>query len=395
MFCTEKIQQNLIKENVDAWVVYDYECNNPSLISLIGKRFLTRKVFLVIPTKGKPFIIIHKIDTVQIKDLEEHLDLCVYTNWNELMNMLKIKLKNFSKILMEVSDFGLMPHSSYTDYGTVKMIKDMGIEVKSSANLAQTLVAPFKDESLDLFTQSALNCNKAKDLAFQYIGDQIAKNGKVSEYEVQQYIMKLFVSMNMITDDDPIVAIGENANNPHYAPTAEVTSYIHEGDMVLIDLWAKINNPKAVFGDITWIGYVGDDIPQKYIERFNIIKESIDKTLEFLNKELPLRSVKGFEVDDVTRSVINKYGYGEYFIHRTGHSISIFDSPHGLGVNIDNFETHDERELINNVAFSIEPGIYAPDFGMREEIDAYVTDDRQIYIPSPRQMEIIKIKIKK
>lgn len=393
MFDLQKIQSGIKHDNADGWLIYDYECNNPSLISLIGRRFLTRKVFMLIPSDGKPMFIIHKIDTVQVEDLSNEFMFLVYTNWNELMDLLKDTLKGYKTLLMEVSENGLMPHSSYTDYGTVKMIKDFGIEILPSANLAQSLVATFSGKSFELFKESAMNCNEIKDLAFNYIGNRISKDGQVSEYEVQQYIMKLFADKNMVTDDDPIVAIGTNANNPHYAPSKDKTSFIKKGDLVLIDLWAKVNNPIAVFGDITWMGYVGEEVPSIYIDRFNIIKESIDKTLDFLEKQLPLRNVKGYEVDDITRNVIKKYGFEKDFIHRTGHSISICESAHGLGVNIDNFETHDERELINNIAFSIEPGIYAKDFGMREEIDVYITDERKPYIPSPRQLEIVKIKV--
>ena len=385
----EEIQNYIASEKADAWCIYDYECTNPNLIGLLGKRFLTRKCFVIIPVKGKPYIICHQIDKVQFKDIVDY-DFIIYKNWNQLLDSLKDKMTPYKNVLMEITENGILPHSSYVDYGTACLFKSFGLNLLSSANLAQYFDAVFDGESYDLFMEAAKKCDEIKDLAFKYIKGEIAQNGKVSEYDVQQYIMKLFKDNSMVTDSEPIVARGNHANDPHYAPSLSDFDYIVEGDLVLIDLWAKYDKPKAVFGDITWMGYVGTEVPSIYKERFDIVKESIDAALAFLNDELPKRKVYGYEVDDLVRSVIAKYHYQDYFIHRTGHSISIANSSHGTGVNIDGYETHDERELIDKIAFSIEPGIYAEDFGIREEIDVYILNRKPI-VASRRQKEIVAI----
>ena len=194
----------------------------------------------------------------------------------------------------------------------------------------------------------------------------------------------------MVYDDPAIVAIGPNASNPHYGPDESHSSLIREGDVVLIDMWAKMDDPDGVYADITWMGYVGKKVPSVVEERFQILKTAIDKDMEFLEKNLPLRPVYGYEVDDVGRAYIQEKGYGDYFTHRTGHSIAVDVSPHGPGVNIDNYESHDTREIVDGVTFSLEPGIYAPDFGMRSETDVYIKN-RKPYAVGGRQEHVVAI----
>jgi Xaa-Pro aminopeptidase len=231
---------------------------------------------------------------------------------------------------------------------------------------------------------------KIKDEAFQKIKELIEKDGKTSEYEIQQFIADRFHEEGMVFDEPPLVAIGPNASDPHYAPTKESFSEICEGDLVLIDMWAKMDDPEGVYADITWMGYVGKEIPDVFAERFKIVKSARDVVIEFLKNEIPNRDVHAFEADGVARKVITDAGYGEYFLHRVGHNIAVDVSPHGPGANLDDYESKDTRLLLEGTSFSDEPGIYAPDFGVRSETNLHIKDGN-LEVVAGLQDEIIPI----
>ena len=385
--------QNIIKtKNVDAWVIVDYENKNNVLVNLLGKKMLTRKIFLVIPSIDKPYLICHSIDTAFLKDknIEENFNLYVYKTWQEMLDLEKRLFSNYKSIYMDISENGLLPRVSLADYGSVSFIKNLGIQIHSSADLLQMLTTVYSSHSFDLQLRADELTLKIKDEAFKKIKELINKNGETDEYTIQQFICERFKQEGLTYDEAPIVAIGKNASNPHYGPTKNNYSKIKMGDLVLIDMWAKLNDIDAVYADITWMGYVGEDVPNIYNERFSILKKDIDLCLEFLKRELPLRDVKGYEVDDVSRKYINEKGYGQYYVHRVGHNIAVDVSPHGPGVNMDNYETHDDRSIINGICFSLEPGIYALDFGMRSETNVYIKD-KQPLVVAGRQEKIIPI----
>ena len=386
----EKIKEYLAKNCIDAWVVYDFAATNPAYIRLIGATFSTRKCFVVIGSDGDAVIICHVIDLPSIQRNKKEISFRydVYRTWQEMDALLKKNLRGKKKVMMEISENGLLPRSSFVDYGTVCSIKRFVEEVVSSADLFQILTATFEGQSLILHQQAAKDVNEIKDEAFRKISEDIQKKGFANEYEVQQFILKRFKDNKMVTDSAPIVAIGRNANSPHYEPTAEKHSLIKKGDLVLIDLWAKYDRDDAVYADITWMGYVGNSVPPVIQKVFNIVKTAIDRALEFIERELPQRDIYGYEVDNVCNRYMTEQGYGQYIIHRTGHSISLGESDHGVGVNIDNFETHDTRHIINNIAFSLEPALYLPEFGLREEINVYI-NDRKPCVYTPRQERIL------
>ena len=387
--------QNYLKEkNIDAWVIYDYECTNSALISFIGKRFLTRKSFTVI-NKERSFIIAHKIDEIFLNDKEisTYFDLCLYQTWDELMNLIKTLIADkYTSIIMEYSELGALPRSSYCDYGTVKMFIDLGLKVNSSVDLLISYISTYEGKSLESQKRAMKITNDAKDKAFKYIEDNLKKNNVITEYDVVKVITNHFKENGLVYDSNPIVAVNGNAGNPHYEPKETQSSQIKKGDLILIDLWAKEDVDYGVYADITWMGYAGKKPPEKYIHLFNILKESIDNGLNFLNENLPIREVMGYEVDEVVRNTLKKYNQDQYLVHRVGHSIDIDNTPHGKGVNIDNYETHDTRHILNHVGFSIEPGIYTSEYGFREEIDVYIENKRAISI-APRQNELILLDV--
>lgn len=390
----EKVQAYLKENHQDAWVIYDYECHNDAFKEMVGKIFLTRKVFVVIPQMGRPFIICHFIDTTPLKQnhVDAIYDFHIYRTWEDMKALLQKDLAAYPHILMEISEEGSLPRSSYCDYGTVSLLSNYVQQVSSSADLLMSFIAPFEGESYRLHLLAMDKIQRIKDEAFLLIESKIKNKEKISEYDVQQFILRRMDEEDLITDEPPVVAVNGNAGNPHYTPNENEYTYIQKGDLVLIDLWAKCKEENAVFADITWMGYVGKKAPEKYEKIFHIVEHAIDAGLAFLNETLAVRPVAGYEVDDVVRNYIQKAGYGDAFIHRTGHSISIDDTPHGKGVNIDGYETHDTRHLLNHVCFSMEPGIYLDDMGVREEIDVYIDNHRAV-VSGRRQREIILMDI--
>ncbi len=392
MFDLQSIQNEIEREGANGWLIVDYENKNKTLVSFLGEKMLTRKIFLYFPKDGKPKIICHKIDTAFLKDEEtkKNFDLHVYLSWQEMLEIEKNLLKDAQILLMDISEFGLLPRVSLADYGSVMFVKSLGIEVRSSADLLQRFTALYGDKSLSLQKEACQKALMIKDEAFRKIRDDILSKGESDEYEIQQFIAKRFHEEGMVYDDEPIVAVNANASDPHYGPNKSISSPIRRGDVVLIDMWAKMNDKDAVYADITWMGYVGERVPEEVEKRFLILRKAIEKGFAFLENELPKRRVEGYEVDRIVHQSIIDDGYGDGIIHRTGHNIAVDVSPHGPGVNIDDLESHDTREIIDGVTFSLEPGIYLKDFGMRSETDVRIENRKPIYMAG-HQLEVIPI----
>lgn len=369
----EEIQKSIKEEGADAWVLVDYENRNAVVAKLLLHKMLTRKIVLVIPSHGRGKIICHSIDEVFLRDgaIKKDFDLCVYKTWQEMLATEKDVLKTYRLVLMDYSENGLLMRVSLADYGSVDYVKGLGLEVRSSMNILQAMTATISERGHALQQKACKIALQIKDEAFRKIRDDILSKGESDEYEIQQFICNRFHQEGMVYDDPAIVAIGQNANDPHYGPTKEVHSSIRKGDLVLIDMWAKFDEEEAVYADITWMAYVGSVVPDVYEKRFEIARQARDGVIQFLKENLPLRKVHAYEADDVARRIISDAGYGDYFIHRVGHNIAADVSPHGPGANLDDYETKDERYLLNQTSFSDEPGIYAPDFGVRTETDLY------------------------
>ena len=386
------IQKEVARLGGDAWIIVDYENKNPALVKMLGERMLTRKIFLVLPSEGKPYLITHSIDTVHLSDpsILERFDLRVYKTWEEMLVLERESFSSYKKVFMDVSENGLLPRVSLADYGSVSFIESLGIEILSSADLLQFQTAVMNEKSLQSQIKACKTALKIKDEAFKEIARRIRESGETSELEIQQFIARRFDEEGMVYDEAPLVAIGKNASNPHYTPTEESYSPIKEGDLVLIDMWAKYKEPGSVYADITWMGYVGTKVPEEYQRRFAIIRNARDAAIELLKRELPLRDVHAYEADDAARKVIEEAGFGEWFLHRLGHSIYDDDSPHGPGANLDNYESHDTRLLLDGTSFSDEPGIYTPEYGMRTETDLHI-QGKELLVVGGLQTEVLPI----
>ena len=371
------IQKTLAEQQLDGWLLYDFRGTNPIARSVIGfdeKQIGTRRWFYLIPRSGEPVAILHVIEPNALKGAPGRAVL--YRSWRELEALLAEHLKGLRKVAMEYSPGAAIPYVGRVDAGTVEMVRAAGPEVVSSADLVVIFEARWTPEQKALHDRAAKDTLLAKDEAFALIRERLAANQPVKESEIQAFIQAHFERHGLMTHHPCIVAVNEHASDPHFETQAGPDDRtIQKGDLVLIDLWAKVaNDPRAVYYDATWMGYCGRQVPDRMREVWETVKGARDAAIAFVKDSVAAgRTIHGFEVDDVARGHIEARGYGKYFLHRTGHSIGY--EVHGNGVNIDNLETRDQRRIVPGVCFSIEPGIYLPEFGVRSEIDMFVAQD--------------------
>jgi Xaa-Pro dipeptidase len=392
-FNLNKIQSILAAMNVDGWLLYDFRGSNELALNILDippTSHLTRRFYYYIPKKGTPVKIVNGIEAGNLDHLPGERN--TYSSHNSLTKHLTAILKGGKKIAMEYSPLNAIPYVSKVDAGTIEQIKSLGANVVSSADLISMLDAVWTEQQYKENIPVAEALTDIVFKTFSYIKKQLLDNKILTEHLVQQFIMNEFNERKYFTDHPPIVGVNANSANPHYSPTEDNSEKIHIGDFVLIDLWAKLNKEDGVWSDITWTGFVGEEVPEKYTKIFNIVADARDAAFNFIHTRLiEGKEVRGYEADAVTRNVIENAGYGDYFIHRTGHSITT--ALHGTGAHLDNFETKDERLILPSTSFSIEPGIYLPgDFGVRSEIDVFVTPDNKLLATGgERQKEVYPI----
>ncbi len=349
----------------DGWLLYDFRGSNPILWEVLGaKLHSTRRLFIYIPASGTPKAIVHHVDAGNFARIG--LDVIPYRSQDEFLTTLSQLLKGQSKVAMEYSPMGALPTLSWVDAGTVELVRSLGLEVVTSAGMIEAVMGQVSPEALEKHRSAARRLSEIVLEAFQFIGQE-AHSG-VGEMEVCDYIRSRFHHEGLWTDEGPIVAVNEHSGDPHYEPTQLSSRPFDYGDWVLIDLWAKEED--GVFADITWVGYLGERVLATHQKVFQIVTEARDKALEFITRcHGEGKQAQGWEVDQVAREHIVAAGYGERFTHRLGHSLG--QVVHGYGPNLDSLETKDNRRLHEGLAFTIEPGIYLPEFGMRSEIDVY------------------------
>jgi Xaa-Pro dipeptidase len=368
------IQKALEKEGLDGWLLYDFRGSNPIARTVVGfdeRQIATRRWFYLVPRRGEPVAVLHAIEP---KALAAAPGLKVlYRSWRELEAALSTHLAGMRRVAMEYSPGAAVPYVSRVDAGTVELVRVAGPEVVSSADLVQAFEARWTGEQKALHDRAARDTLLAKDEAFALVRERLAAGIPVRESEVQAFISARFEARGLTTDHPCIVAVGDHASDPHFETgPGPGDREIRRGDVLLIDLWAKVaGDPTAVYYDATWMAFCGPEAPAKVREVWDVVKEARDAAIAFVQERVGGgRALHGWEVDDVARGRIEARGYGPYFLHRTGHSIGTL--VHGNGVNIDNLETRDERRIVPGVCFSIEPGVYLPEFGVRSEIDMYV-----------------------
>ena len=365
------IQAALRERNLDAWLFCDHHHRDPIAYRVLGlpsSLMVTRRWFYLIPAQGEPIKLVHKIEAGHLDSLPGSKR--EYASWQELFDNVKAMLAAHVDIAMQYSPNNLVFYVSLVDAGTIELIRGLGKNVLSSGDLVAQFEATLSADQIKTHFAARDAIDSITAAAFQEIGRR-ARSGGTNEHAIQQWFMEAFRRENLVTDDPPIVAVNANSGNPHYEPNAENAAAIREGDFVLLDVWAKKNSSKAVYYDITWTGFVGKAPSDRMREIFQIVRDARDEGVRTVQDAVAAgRAIAGWQVDRAVRNHIVKAGYGEYFIHRTGHSIGT--EVHANGANMDDLEIHDERQILPNSCFSIEPGIYLPEFGVRSEVDVLV-----------------------
>jgi len=389
----EQIQQALRAEGLDGWLFYDFRRSNPvahRVLSLPDDEMYTRRWFYFVPVAGTPGALVSAVESHVLRSLpgERH----IFQTWQEIHAHLGNVLRRGTRIAMEYSPMNAIPYMSRVDAGTVELVRSYGVEVVSSANLAQRFVAQLSDEQVESHREAGRRLIAAKDALFAALASDLRAGAALDEYSVQQRFTALLQQAGLVLPNPPHVAVNANASNPHYVSTDSIHAPIRRGDLVLFDFWAKLPAPGSIIADYTWMAFAGtrDEIPARQREIFAIVRQARDTGISFIRDRLAAgQRVEGREVDDTVRAVINRAGYGRYFIHRTGHSITTV--VHGDGANNDNFETQDDRALLPHTCCSMEPGIYLPEFGVRSEVDILVLERDVEVTGVPIQEEIVAL----
>jgi Xaa-Pro dipeptidase len=384
------IQQDLRAAKLDGWLFYDFRGRDPIAHRILqltpGMR--TRRWFYFVPAKGTPKKLVHKIEAESLAALPG--DTLHYAGQDELRGNLKKILGRAKNVAMQYSPKNAIPYVAMVDAGTVELVRSAGAKVVTSADLVQKYEACWTKAQLESHLAAGRAIDQIVAGAFARAAECVRAKKPLTEYQLQQWILERFAEAGITTDEGPDVAVNAHASDPHYAPSKEKSSPIREGDFLLLDVWGKQKVPGSVYYDVAWTGFLGARVPDKYVKIFNVVREARDKAVELIRTSVKAgKPLQGWQVDKAARGIIEKAGYGKYFIHRTGHSIGE-DAVHGNGVNMDGLETRDERHLIPQTCNSVEPGIYLPEFGLRSEVDVFI-DEKDARVTGAVQTEILAL----
>jgi len=385
----QAIQAALREQKLDAWLFYDILHRDPIAYRVLGLGHVLakRRWFYMIPARGEPRKLVHRIEAATLDSLPG--EKMLYAAAEELEKNLKKLVGRAKKVAMQYSPNNSIPYISLVDAGTVELIRSQGCKVMSSADLVQQFEAVWSPEQLASHRAAGRVIDAITQAAFAEAARRVAANESFTEFDLQEWILGQFRANGVVSDSAPIVAVGPHSGDPHYEPQRNNSSPVRRGDFLLLDIWAKTSVPNSVYYDITWTGFLGAKIPPKYAKIFSIVRDARDAAADFVLENVRAgRPIQGWQVDRVAREVIRKAGFAKYFVHRTGHNIG--QEVHGAGANMDGLETRDIRRVIPHTCFSIEPGIYLPEFGVRSEVNVYVGQDAA-EVTGPAQTEILKL----
>jgi Xaa-Pro aminopeptidase len=386
------VQAALVAEGVDAWLLYDFHGLNPiaSTVTAVdrqGGHLATRRWYYLIPAAGEPRGLVHAIESGSLTHLPGRSQ--TYAGREQLERGLAELLAGRRRVAMEYSPRCAIPYIARVDAGTIELIRGFGVDVVSSGDLVQRFSAAWNEAAIATHREASHKLYRIKDRAMETLARQTHGGASTSEFEVQQLMAGWFEDEGLVSDSAPIVAASENAGNPHYLPTRDASRRIAANELVLLDLWGKLAQPGAVFADITWVGFTGRAVPERFARAFSTICDGRNAAVALVQAAAREgREVRGFEVDRAASALIRAAGFGDHILHRTGHSLG--ESVHGNGANMDDYETHDDRRLISGTGFTIEPGVYFPDFGVRTEINM-VMYAHDATVTGPLQNEILAL----
>lgn len=369
-----EIQAAIKEEGLDGWLFFDHHRRDPlayRVLQFVPGSMLSRRWYYFVPATGEPRGMVHRIESHTLDALPGKM--AQYSEWNEMVERLRELLGGARRIAMQYSANCAVPYVAMVDAGTVELVRGLGVEVVTSANLVQQFEAVCTKEQRDSHFEAGRKIDAVRRAAFSKIGASLKAGERVTEWDIKQFILARYKEEGIFIDHGPDVAVNANASNPHYDPTQGACSEIKKGDLVLIDMWGKLEQPESIFYDITWVAFCGAKPPEKIVKVFDVVRGARDAAIRKVQNAVAAKQqLRGFEVDDAARGFIREQGFAQYFFHRTGHSIGT--EIHGTGANMDNLETHDERKVIPWTCFSIEPGCYLPEFGIRSEIDMFIDD---------------------
>jgi Xaa-Pro aminopeptidase len=377
-----RIQDAMREQGLDAWLLYDFRGSNPVLWHVLGAepRGTTRRLWLVVPAAGAPALVASVLDRELVADLG--VPLAEYRRWEEMTGELQALVRPGERVAMEYSPGGLLPAVSWADAGAVELVRGLGADVVSSGDLFQAVAAAWDETAEASHHEAVRHVVEVRDRAFAAARDGL---GRVSEREVAGLILGEFERRGLEVEGTPAVSTGPRSGNPHAEPTDAV---IGPDDVLLIDLWARLPGERHVFGDVTWMAYTGATPPDEVLTVFDAVRAGRDAALELL-RSAGGRRLHGYEVDRAARAAIEAAGFGHGIVHRTGHSLGPGPRIHGLGANLDDWETRDDRLLLPGIGFTVEPGVYLPAFGVRLECDVHLHPERGVTVTSPLQTELL------
>ena len=388
----EAIQAALREDALDGWLLYDFHGSNPIARAVVAldavHKLTTRRWYYLIPVHGEPRALVHAIERDSLAHLPGSRQL--YAGREQLETRLAALVAGGGRIAMEYSPNGAIPYVSRVDAGTVDAMRQLGVNVVSSGDLVQRFEAVWSNQALATHREASDRLYRIKDRAFELISERVGAGAPINEHEVQQTMVGWFQEEGLVSDSAPVVAAQENSGNPHYLPTTSSSRGIRPDEIVLLDLWGKRDVAGAVFADITWVGYTGPTVPTEYASVFEVARKARDTAVALVADAVSSgRELRGWQVDRAARTVIDTAGFGDNFMHRTGHSLG--KAVHGNGVHMDDYETHDDRRLLAGTGFTIEPGIYFDRFGVRTEVNMYVGANEAI-VTGPLQKEFVRLR---
>ena len=391
----EAIQSALRDANLDGWLFYDHHHRDPigeSILGLDPKAHITRRWYYFIPATGDPRKLMHRIEQGRLDSLPGSKGL--YSSWQELRTGLKAMLAGFRRIAMQYSPNNDIMYVSMVDAGTIEFLRVLGKQIVSSADLVSQFEAVLTDRQIASHSVAQRVIDAILEEGWKEIGRRLRPGtagspGRVTEFDVVQWLSEAMKRGGLVWENGPNVSVNANCSDSHYEPTADRTANIRQGDFLLIDIWGRTNESDSIFYDITWTGVVGREPSEREQFVFETVRNARDAAISLIETAFAEnRPICGFEADDAARSVIRAAGFVDYFTHRTGHNIA--HEIHGPGAHLDNLETHDERRILSNTCFSVEPGIYLPEFGIRSEIDM-LTSPNKAWVTGNIQRELVRI----
>lgn len=385
-----RIREELARENLDGWLLYDFRLIDPSAYRVLGlepPRAATRRWFCLVPRRGAPRMLLHRVESQQLPSVpgaRRH-----YAAWDEMRRKLSELLHGVERVAMNYSPEAALPAVSRVDAGTIELVRSLGVKVEGAGDLLARVEGVLSPAQRAGHRKAARLLARSVEAAFAKAARGVARGRGGTEHDLRQFLLERFDRLGLAPPGDgPIVAAGTHTAEPHYVPSSRGSARLKEGDLLLIDLWAKLPRPGSVYADSTWVGFLGREVPHPMRRIFSIVAEARDTAIRVIaDRTLQGKPLRGCDVDDLTRDVIRRGGYGPFFTHRTGHSIA--QEVHASGANLDNLESHDARPLLANSCFSVEPGIYLPGrFGVRSEVNVLLEGRRARVTPEAIQVEI-------